>query len=344
MLLSSHSLLTAEISVEKLDSEALTRAYDFVQQFGDRISQLGAIEVGLRVLPERPEIEPHIIRLIEAIRDDEVSESAKGLSLFSSLFILVDGELSRTRLMSAEPPFYRRLASLSHAALIHRQLMNSGVNDVFNKWAISSRGEQFYMQSLTDLRLEPRWSPDLAEANMIKADFVGRIIITATNYKMNIKGKRLNDLIFGEDPGSIQSLCEFPFSYYPGPLEGFEDNPNLLHPDFSEAIDAQLGDDEVGPSSFLALVNSAMIFRVDTDQVKLAAKALKLGNYRLANIEDKTQLLSTLNGLATVAAMARSSTLAEELRILVRKYRHDFGQYLLSIESGAGFGFVHIQI
>ena len=138
LFLSSHSALTTEIGVEHLGSEDLVRAFDFLDKSGDRISQLGAIEVGLRVLPERPEIEPIIIRLIEQIRDDDGSSS--GFKFLSALFLLVDGELSRTRLLSAEPPFYRRLASLSQAALIHPQIVNSGIDiDPFCEWAYSNR-------------------------------------------------------------------------------------------------------------------------------------------------------------------------------------------------------------
>jgi hypothetical protein len=80
-------------------------------------------------------------------------------------------------------------------------------------------------------------------------------------------------------------------------------------------------------------VNSALIFRnVPADQAELAAKVLKRGSYRLANIEDRSQLLGVLNGLATVAAIARSCSLADELRILVRRYRHD-AKHILSIEE-----------
>ena len=112
LFLSSHSALTTEIGVEHMGSESLVRAFDFLEKHGDRVSQLGAIEVGLRVLPERPEIEPYVIRLIEQIRDDDVDGPASGFKLLSALFIFVDGELSRTRLLSTEPPFYRRLAVL----------------------------------------------------------------------------------------------------------------------------------------------------------------------------------------------------------------------------------------
>ena len=332
LFLSSHSAMTAEITIDHLGSEDLVRAFDFLEKQGDRLSQLGAIEVGLRILPEMPEIEPYIIRLVEKVRDDNVEDSSKGLKLLSALFILVDGELSRTRLMSAEPPFYRRLASLSQAALIHRQLVTSGADDTFCEWAYSNRGEQYYMQTLADMRLEPRWNPDLSAASQMKADFFGRIMIAARNYEENIKNSALHDLILGAGPDNLQALSEFPYPYYPGPLEGAEDCPNTLPADLSKTIETQLTSEEVGPSSFIALVNSAMIFRVDTDQVELAAKALKLANYRLASLENKSQLLGILNGLATVAAAARSPALADELRILVRRYRRD-AQYGFSIEE-----------
>src|SRR5690606_9018542 len=133
-------------------------------------------------------------------RDDNVEDSSKGLRLLSALFILVDGELSRTRLMSAEPPFYRRLASLSQAALIHRQLVTSGADDTFCDWAYSNRGEQYYMQTLADMRLEPRWNPDLSAASQMKADFFGRIMIAARDYEENIKNSALHDLIPGAGP------------------------------------------------------------------------------------------------------------------------------------------------
>ena len=335
LFLSSHSALTAEISVEHLGTEDLVRAFDFLTGHGDRISQLGAIEVGLRVLLERPEIEPALVRLIQQIRDDDVDGTASGFKLLSALFHLVDGELSRTRLLSPEPPFYRRLASLSQAALIHRQLVNSGVGiDPFCEWAFSSRRDHWYSQSLTDMRLEPRWDPGLAAASQLKAYFLGRIMIAAKDFEGNIKGGELHDLILGTKPGSLHSLTlsELPHPFLPGPLEGTEDCPNSLPAQLSEAIKVQLGTEEVTSSSFIALVNSARIFRVDSDQAGLAAEALKLGGHRLANVEDRSQLLATLQGLATVAAVTRSSVLADELRILAGRYRRD-PQYPLSIRE-----------
>ena len=333
LLLSSHSTLTAEIHIGRLEKEDLVRAYDFIQKRGDIISRLGAIDVGLRVLPEHLEIEPFIVRLIEQIRDDDDDASTSEFKLFVALFVLVDGELSRMRLMSAEPPFYRRLASLSQAALIHRQLMASGVEykEVY-KWTLNNLGVQYHMQSLSDMRVEPRWNPDLATPRQLKAECFGRIMLTARQYEANLTDSELHRLILGNAPRSIHSLGKFPFPYFPGPLEGTEGSENTLPIELAEAIEAQLTTGEVGPTSFVALMYSAMLFRVDSTQAELAARALKLGNYRLASVKDKSELLDTMGGLAIVAATARNSALADELRILVRKYKHD-AQYDFSIEE-----------
>ena len=322
LLLSSHSALTEEIAVERLEGDELVRAYDFIEKHGDMMSRLGAIEVGFRILPENPEIKPSIVRLIQQIRDDDVDASTSEFKLFAALFFLVDGELSRTRLFSTEPPFYRRLASLSQAALIHRQFVNSGVAyGSICDWAFDNRGQQFYIQSFSDMRLEPRWHPHLAAVAQIKDEFFGRIMFAANIWEANIGDSEIRDLIFG-GPASLESLSEFPAPQLPGPLEGKEGGPSVL-PILSDAIDAQLNTDTVEPTAFYALVNSAMIFQVSPSQAELATKVLKRGNHRLANVQDKSQLFAILNGLATVAATSRSPALADELRILMRRYRSD---------------------
>lgn len=333
LFLSSHSALTAEISVEGVGDKELIRAFEFLVERGDRISQLGGVEVGLRVLSERPEIEPFLFRLVEQIRDDDVDGHTSGFKLLSALFIFVDGELSRSRLLSDVPPFYRRLASLAQAALIQREIVASPiVINSFCEWALSSRGEQFHLQSLADMRLEPRWNPNWAAASQLKAEFFGRLMIAAKNFEKNITSSELRGLLLGSEAGSLLSMIEFPRPYYPGPLEGVDASPNALPGDLAQTVEAQLKAKDVGPSSFVALVNSAVIFRVDQTQAELAAEALKMGKHRLASIEDRSQLLAILHGLATVAAVSRGHALADELRILVRRYRRD-PQYALSIDE-----------
>lgn len=333
LLLSSHSALTTEIKADHLDRKDLVKAFDYLEKHGDTLSRIGAFEFGLRILPDRPEVEPFLLQLVHRIRDDDVEGAVSEFKLFSALFVLVDGELARTRLLSDKPPFYRRLASLAQAALIHRQLVQSEVNyDHFCKWVYKNRGEYFYMQSLTDMRAEPRWVPDFATAPQLQADFLGRIMIAGNNFQANLGSGELRDTILSDGKQSLIKRCKFPHPYFPGPLEGAEDSPSVLPNDLARIIEEQLDSDKVEAASFIALVNSAMIFRITSDQSELAAKALRLSNYTLANLEDKSQLLNILNGLATVAAASRNPALADELRILVRRYRRD-SQYGFTAEE-----------
>lgn len=331
LFLSSHSALTAEISVDRLDNKDILRAFEFLVERGDRLSQLGAIEVGLRILPERPEIEAPIVRLIKQIRDDDIDETESGFKVFSALFVFVDGELSRTRLFSDTPPFFRRLASLAQAALIQREIVAAPIKiDSFCEQIMNIGREQFLFQSFADMRLEPRWSPNFSDASQIKADFLGRLIIAGMKYEKNISSSELRDLLLGSSPESIRSLTNPLQSYFSGPLEGGE--INVMPEELRKAVETQLKTKEVSPASFIALINSALISGVDQNQAEMATKALKMSNSRLAHIESRSQLLAILYGLATVAAVSREQTLANELRILVRRYRLDT-QYALSIDE-----------
>lgn len=324
LLLSSHSALTAEIHVSRLGRKDLEKAFDYLEEHGDVLSRLGGFEVGLRILPDRPEVEPHLLRLVHQIRDDEVERQGSEFKLFSGLFILVDGELARTHIFAEEPPFYRRLASLAQASLIQRQLTGSGIDyDHFCDWAYNSRGRYFYMQSLSDMRAEPRWNPDWATANQMQADFLGRMMIAGNNYRANIGGGELRDVVVGESEESIRNQYEFPFPYLAGPLEGGDDNPNVVPDQLASEIEEQLGSDEIEATSFTVLVNSSTIFRITSSQAELATKALKLAGHSLINLKDRSQLLGILNGLATIAAISRNPELATEVRILLRRYRRD---------------------
>jgi len=237
LFLSSHCVLTAEINTDHLSQEELEKSFDHIEKHGDMLSRLGAVEVGLRILPDRPEVEHFLLRLIHRIRDDDVKSKASEFRLFSSLFVLVDGELARSRLLAKEPPFYRRLASLAHAALIQRQLVQCGVDyDSFSEWASSNRGNYFYMQSFADMCIEPRWNSDLVDASQMQADFFGRIMNAGNNFQANIGNGELSDTILGDGKQSLIKLCEFPRPYFPGPLEGAEDNLSALPDDIAPRL------------------------------------------------------------------------------------------------------------
>lgn len=336
LYLSSHAELTNEIIVDHLSNDDIVKAFSYLVETGDRISQLGAIEIGLRVLPVRPEVEPLVIGLIKQVADDDAHSSSSGFKLLSALFVFVDGELSRVRMFSEESPFYRRLVSLSHAALIYRQIAGLDIEiSKFSDWLLNhySHYEQFYFQSLADMRMEPRWNPDLAIASQLKDEFIGRIMIAAHKNKENVCQGELFDLIFNDKSDSIILLAQSPTVFFPGPLEGTGNSLSAVPSEIVEMIETQLSANEISPVSFSALVNSALLFRINTNHTELAVQAIKTGNYRLVNIDNRSQLIAVLNGLALIAAVTRNNLLASELRILVRRYRNDLTWNLSVVED-----------
>ena len=270
---------------------------------------------------------------LEQIATMMLMEKQAGSTFYLHCFFLVDGELSRTRLLAETPPFYRRLATLSQAALIYRQLVNSKIDiDQFSEQVSTKRISGYYLQSLIDMRLEPCWEPSLSIAEQIKADFFGRIMNAAWNFEQNISDSQIYDLVLSNKPISIKSKYDSIQPFLPSPLEGTEGTQSAAPQEIVKIIESQLTEEKVAPTSFIALVNFALIHRIGPEQAELAADTLKLAKYRLQDIENRPQLIAILHGLAKVAAVARSQVLANELRILVRRYRYD-ADYALTIDE-----------
>ncbi|MGE0681699.1 MAG: hypothetical protein AB7P69_12480 [Candidatus Binatia bacterium] len=358
LLLSSHSSIPSVIKADQLEETDLLQAYEWLREKGDRISQIGAIEIGLSILDKRPKIGPYLQSIIEQIRDDKADDEQGRLHLLSALIVLVEGELSRTRILRGKPPFWRRLASIAQASLIERCIKFPVDIAKLMKWALQVGGQLFYLQTMTDLRREPPWLPDYVSSRQLKAEFIRRIVSAAQQNDSKIETPALRELLFGNGPEGIHSLIKFPFPFLPGPLEGGLESQIEPPTEILKEIEARLDTEVLQPSSFAALVNSALIFRLDSHHAQLAAKALRTVKfsfvrspdairgfaqlaakalrtvkYQLRQADNKEQLFAVLSGLAAVAAITRSSELAEELRVLTRKCRHEPGRRLSTEEA-----------
>mgnify|MGYP003124910028 FL=1 len=324
LLLSSHSTLTTEVNASNLKDGELLQVMEWLVERGDLLSQLGAIEVGLRILPDHPEIESCILRLLERMLEDNPDKPESRFNFLSAMFIFVDGTLANRRTFSGLPPFYRRMAALAQAALIQREALHAGIDTgSLSEWAFQHHVEPFTIQSFADMRRDPRWSPNYATPKQLKQEFLGRLMIAGKTFEPNISSRKLKNVLMGTGKKSVNSLSEFPWAYVPGPLEGQGESPVKLAENISQTIEDQLEGQPASPESFIALANSALIFQVDDKKVKLATETLKLSEYRLRNVTDASHLFSILHGLATLAAATRNASLADELRIVVRRYRQD---------------------
>lgn len=321
LYMASHPDISAQIRVDHMSSEELVSAFDFVLRTGDRVSQLGAIEVGFRVSADRPEVNPTLSMLVDLMRADDLTDRRGGLGAYSLLYVLVSSELSTRQQLDGEPPFYRRLAALAQAGVIQRQMVAAGV--ALKDSAFESVVGEYYLRALVDLRLEPRRHPTLAFAEQMQAHFLRRVLKAAIRYESEMSADLMEKLGYLLGPDSLRQAGQAFILYRPGPLAEPEEN-RALPAAFARTIQVQLDtNDAVEPADFSALRTSATSFRVDKAHADLAAAALTRSDNRLANVRGRTELLDTLAGLASVAAIARSEQLADTLRVVVRRYRRD---------------------
>jgi hypothetical protein len=300
----------------------MSRLLEWLEDNGDRYSQLAAIEFGFEYLDRYPDIEPKLVKLIEQFRQDDPEAESGRLKLCSALFALVEAELARTQIFGKRPPFWRRLASITQASLIESQLAQVPLDIAeFSNSALSGAGRNFYMQTLVDLRREPRWLPDSIDPSQLKAEFLGRIAAAGKVNERKIRSKELRDLAIGDGAEGIQTLLAFPFYCLPGPLEGAIESQMDMPPAFKVNVERDLVSETLKVNSFAGLVNSALVFRIGPELVELTSKALQRVKYQLRHDGPQDQSFALLAGLATVAGVTRSVELADQVRILTRVLR-----------------------
>lgn len=333
LLLASHPLFPSRVQIDHLKEDDLLRAYEWLAKSGDRISQIGAAEIWLSNPRTLPKAEIFVRDIIHQLQNDN-EEIGGRLSLLSALIVLVEGELARTKILADKPPFYRRLASIAQASLIERCIVASKIDTSdFSKWAMHAKGLLFYLQSMADIRQEPRWDPEYISPHQLKLELIGRIFNATQNSNLATKESFLRDLLADKDAEDVSTLRPPLFAFLPGPLEGGVESQNVPPPEVLRMIEEQLRSEVLEPTSFAALVNSALFFRLDSYQAQLAARALRSVKHQIKRGDNKELIFPVLRGLATVAAVTRSVELAEELRILTRRCRHESGRSLSAEEA-----------
>lgn len=322
----AHSDFLSVIPLKGINTATVIEIFDLLAENGDMISRLGAVQVALPLLAECPEFAEPIEKLLDSILKEDPSTETDGFSDLSRLFIFVDSELSRRGVLRGVPPFYRRLASFAQASLIQRQILAEGVDPTeFRKWIEKRFEPQFYSQSLADMRIAPRWHPDLIHADQLKQEFIGRLLGSGEMFKDKLGEGRLLEILSptSEHKHSVKALSEPLKPYFPGPLEGSTPPSQHIPEEILAVIYEQLAEPELSTSSFIAAVNLANVFMLEADLAAKISELLQKGRYQLHKVVNTRELTAVLSGLAKIAAVTRSSELAKDVRVLVRRYRND---------------------
>lgn len=323
---SSHTEFSAVIPLADVSKETILEVFQLLLDGGDPLSVLGIVQATIPLLDEYSEISSPIVKLVEKVIAGNPELEDSDMSVLSRLFVFVDAEISSKGILRGTPVFYRRMASFAQASLIHRQILIEGADPAhFCKWIMQNYAGQYYSQSLVDMRTAPRWNPDLIHAEQLKQEFMGRLLGSGDTYKKQLGSGRLHDLL-SPDSGAqdgLMSLIEVPKPFFPGPLEGAMPPSQELPDDLLSVIDKQLTKKELSTGSFIAAINLANVFLIDTKLSSKISELLKNGRYHLRQVSDVDELAAVLSGLAKIAAVARDGELASDVRVLVRKYRND---------------------
>ena len=195
LLLSSHSWITKHIIFHQFDDVALAELLAWLAAEGDLLSVLGAVEVGLSVVGERPGIADGLKGLVEWLIAESTSDRYR---LLSALFMFVEAEMSRLGLLREDPVYHRRISSLAHASLIERALLKAGMPlglDELCEWLVGAAGRAFHVQAYTDLRLEPLWRPEQIRGERIRDEFIGRLVAAGRANLETIPEGRLREIM-----------------------------------------------------------------------------------------------------------------------------------------------------
>ena len=324
LLLASHSAIMPGSGLGALPGGQLVELANWAAQSADTFSKVGMVELGLAALADEPRLNAPLIQLVEQLCALEADGAGSPVKLLMAAFVVIESELSRTKILSDWPPFRRRIASIAQASLFERQVRGATDAEHFARWALDQRGHRYYLQSLIDLRVEPRWLPDGAWSAQLKAEVMGRLFNAAGQWSVNVTDPRLNELLYGEAPTGLRHHIEFPTSFLPGPVEGARtDTLNSMPNQFAETLDESLRSEILTERSLIALVNCRGLFPLDDERVARAVELIRSASYRIQGHPDVATRDALLSGLAAVAGTVRSTDLANDVRIMMRRLRRD---------------------
>jgi hypothetical protein len=322
LLLASQPILSAALDTVGLETRELIKVYDWLTANGDALSRTAAIETGLFRAQTAPELREPLFLLIQAFVNSIGTQQPDPHELLSSLIVVVDGEIARSRVLASRPPYWRRLAAIAQAVLIARCVSISRMDVVgLAKWAMAARWNIFLLQCFVDLRLEPRWLPEFILSDQLKHEPGGRTLAAATAKAAFVAEAGWNKLLLDDLDGSLKAQLDVARVLLPGPLDGGI-RPQLEIPvRLLAKMQSDLSESAISAVSFSTLVNGSFLLIIPSEIADLAADAIARADYLLECRDDQARLDPYLRGLARVAAVTRNHKLADALFVLLRKYR-----------------------
>jgi hypothetical protein len=250
-----------------------------------------------------------------------VVDQSDRLRLATAIVAAVDGQLNTSGLFTDTPVYWRRSASIAHAALIERTIAETSIpNEPFAVWAEQTL-DQFRNATLADAWQAPRWSGFMLSAGQLKQELVGRVLNAFTPKRKEAEASNCNKLLFSDASGSLSSCRLSVFSDLPGPLEGSSEGVQTLPTEFLASLKESLEDTSLPLwERVLTAAHLAGLGRLPETHVELLKNAVSELDQSDLLPEDSGQLLSLLLPLSRTAASARDGEFATTVKNLLARH------------------------
>jgi hypothetical protein len=288
---------------------------------GDVLAMAAFVELALPRACEDEALESLVLALAAHIEALDPQDEAGPLFLFSSLAIFVEGELSRSGTIADWPPWRRRMAAMAHAALLARATRGQIDTVRFSRFCLDQRGWRYTLQTLVDMRREPRWRSEYMSGSQLRNELLGRIFNAAGALPRDRLTPRLEAALLAEED-SLRARLAIPMALLPGPLEGaIADDLQEALPTIVAATDEALAQETLDLGLIRRLINIEGLMRLPRDLCERANQRIRADGARLLSALPAEDVKIHLLGLANLAASHRQPDLTETVRTLARLHR-----------------------
>lgn len=344
-----HSSVIGCIPLRSDVSMALQRCMDDIEGSGDLISQVGAIELALRSLDSVAAVGCKVASLIDAIWVDDVTSTSSRFAAFQKLFIIIDFRLVQTRVLADCPPFYRRAACLAQAALVQSVFERCGVPaEALGPAPHESKLIFHHLQSLGDMRLEPRWHPAYASPSHFKANLCMRISRALQFAEARFGSSRVEQFL-GQPFSRFCDGGEFSVEgLFPSPVEGGIQKLPPVPAESLESLRSGLRESMVDCKAFHSFATTSLFCSIDDSTIDVALDAMDRSLDGLVRSAGPLGTSSVLNVLAMAAGRTRCAGIADRIHpLLLGMLRQGRGDLdvgraceigLVACSCSAGFG------
>lgn len=320
LLRSSNSRLVPHSAISRLSPSGVRELVGSLFPGIDLWSLTGLLEAiasredALSVLEDvTKEVLEHFVALVD--------DKSERLRLTVAIVAAVDSRLNRSAMFIDVPVYWRRMASIAHASLIERTVVDMGIaSEAFAAW-VEQTLDQFQFATLADMWQDPRWGGFMLSVGQLKQELIGRVLSSFAAKREESEGSDVGKLLFGDCPESLLSCRNSVFSGLPGPLEGAPDGVPNLPDEFLDYFESILKDDatplweRVLTASHLAGLGG--LPEVHVELLKGAVRDLDQSDL-LDEAEDQVSQL--LLRLSLTAAGLRDAELAEAVKNLVARH------------------------